>query len=156
MSRSYTLRRQGIDVTLFEASDRAGVRMAGEVVDGFYVDSGACIFHETQDDVNRFSKELGVSYDHSPRGHVGTIYIGGKARHLNMERKLALVNFQTLLSLDLFSLKELRTQPKSTPTSSSRCAMRKSSGGSSRRFSGTLRRCPKSRSSLACTAGRRL
>lgn len=44
LAATYTLRKHGTDVTLFEASDRAGGRMYGEVVDGFYVDSGACIF----------------------------------------------------------------------------------------------------------------
>ncbi len=107
LASAYTLRRRGFDVTLFEASDRAGGRMAGEVVDGFYVDSGACIFHETQDAVKRFSKELGVSFDNSPRDHIGTLYVRGKARRMNMERKLALVNLQALLSFDLFSFKEL-------------------------------------------------
>ncbi len=107
LAAAYTLRRQGVDVTLFEASDRAGGRMAGEAVDGFYVDSGACIFHETQEAVNRLSGELGVSYDRSPRDHVGTIYIGGKARRMNMERRFALVNLRALLSFDLFSFKEL-------------------------------------------------
>lgn len=107
LAAAYTLRNQGIDVTLFEASHRAGGRMAGEVVDGFYVDSGACIFHETQDTVNQLSGELGVLFDQAPRGHVGTIYSGGKARRLNMERKMATANLRTLLSFDLFSSKEL-------------------------------------------------
>ena len=108
LAAAYTLRGQGIDVTLFEASDRAGGRMAGEVVDGgFYVDSGACIFHETQEAVNRLSRELGVSFERSPRDHTGTVYIRGKARNLNMERRLALVNLQALLSFDLFSFREL-------------------------------------------------
>ena len=107
LAAAYTLRKQGIDVTVFEAADRAGGRMAGEVVDGFYVDSGACIFHETQDMVNRLSRELDVSFDQSPRWHVGTIHNRGKSRHLNMERKLALVNLRTLLSFDLFSPREL-------------------------------------------------
>ena len=107
LAAAYTLRQQGIDVTVFEAADRADGRMAGEVIDGFYVDSGACIFHETQHTVNRLSRELGVSFDQSPRWHVGTIHNKGKSRHLNMEHRLALVNLRTLLSFDLFSPKEL-------------------------------------------------
>ena len=108
LAAAYTLRRQGINVALFEASNHAGGRMAGETVDGFYIDTGACIFHESQDTVNRFCQELGVSFDQSPRRHVGTIYSKGKrAHHLSLERKLAMVNLRTLLSFDLFSLKEL-------------------------------------------------
>ena len=107
LAATRSLHQRGIDVTLFEASDHAGGRMYGEEFDGFYIDSGACIFHETQDTVNRFSKELGVSFASSPRGHVGTINSRGKSHQLNMERKFAPVNFRTLLASGLFSPKEL-------------------------------------------------
>ena len=107
LAATRALHRRGIDVTLFEASDRAGGRMHGEVVDGFYVDSGACIFHETQDTVNQLSRDLGVSLDRSPRGHVGSIISEGSPHQLNMERKFAPVNFKTMLASKIFSPKEL-------------------------------------------------
>ena len=107
LAATYTLRKKGFEVTLFEASDRAGGRMYGEVVDGFYIDSGACIFHESQDTVNRFSKELGISFDRSPRDHVGTVHSKGKSFRMNMERKLSMDNIKTLLSFSMFSPKEM-------------------------------------------------
>ena len=107
LAATHSLHQRGVDVTLFEASDHAGGRMYGEEFNGFYIDSGACIFHETQDTVNRWSKDLGVSFDRSPRGHVGTINSKGKSHQLNMERKFAPVNLRTLLASGLFSPKEL-------------------------------------------------
>jgi len=107
LAATRSLHQRGVEATLFEASDRAGGRMYGEVVDGFHIDSGACIFHETQDTVNQLCKELGVSFGRSPRGHVGTINSKRKSHRLNMERKLALDNAKTLFASGLFSLKEL-------------------------------------------------
>ena len=107
LAATYTLRRHGTDVTLFEASDRAGGRMYGEIVDGFYVDSGACIFHETQQYVERFCEELGISFDLSPRNHVGTIHGQRGGYKISIESMLTMDNIRTLFSFDLFSFKEI-------------------------------------------------
>lgn len=107
LAAAYTLRKRAVDFILLEASDRAGGRMFGEVVDGFYIDSGACVFHETQDTVNRFCNELGISFDKAPRGHVGTIHSNGKSYRVNMDRMRSIENIKTLLSFKLFSPKEI-------------------------------------------------
>ena len=60
LAAAYTLRNRGIDVTLLEASDHAGGRIAGEEVDGFHISTGAKFFPDHYHVAIRMCHELGV------------------------------------------------------------------------------------------------
>ena len=60
LAAAYTLRNRGIAVTLLEASDRAGGRIAGEEVDGFHISTGAKFFPDHYHVAIGMCDELGV------------------------------------------------------------------------------------------------
>ena len=61
LAAAHTLRkRDGIDVTLLEASDSPGGRMAGEEFDGFSISTGAQFFSENFDVALAMCDQLGV------------------------------------------------------------------------------------------------
>lgn len=57
---AYTLKKRGINVILFEENDRAGGRLRGDQVDGFYIDEGADFFCSSYDVVFRMCEELNL------------------------------------------------------------------------------------------------
>lgn len=101
------LRKRGIHVTLLEAGDRAGGRMAGEVVDGFYVDTGAQLFSTSYRAALGLCDELGVRFDGSPVQVTSGIYNKrkGKLGVLDPSTLVNLTNLKTILSFCLFSPK---------------------------------------------------
>ncbi len=60
LAAAYTLRRQGVEVTLFEAGSRVGGRMAGDEIDGCRIDAGAQMFSATCREVIGLCDRLGV------------------------------------------------------------------------------------------------
>ena len=60
LAAAYTLRRRGIDVTLFEAAPRAGGRTVGDEVDGWRIDTGAQLFTPAYAEAIRLCRELDV------------------------------------------------------------------------------------------------
>ena len=60
MAAAYMLKKRGINVILFEENDRAGGRLRGDRVDGFYIDEGADFFCSSYDIVFRMCEELNL------------------------------------------------------------------------------------------------
>ena len=105
----HTLLKQSdrVDVTVLEGADHPGGRMAGEEVDGFYVDRAASLFIESYATVRSIGKDLGISFERSPYTKGGYVYSNGKfcgvfvGGTLKQRLKTAL----TLLSFRLLSPK---------------------------------------------------
>ena len=76
---AYTLlkRQDGIEVVVLEAADRAGGRMAGDEVDGFYINTAASLFLDSYDTVRALAKDIGVPLVPSPNTKGGYIYRKG-------------------------------------------------------------------------------
>ena len=60
LGAAYTLRKKGIEPLLLESLAHVGGRLAGEQVDGFFVDSGADFFCSSYDVTYRVCEELNV------------------------------------------------------------------------------------------------
>ena len=111
LAAAYDLKRRGAhSVTVLEASGRAGGRMAGEVVDGFHIDTGAQLFSTAYTEALGLCEELGISFDSSPLNVTSIIYNGrtGKTGVLDSSRLFNLTNAKTILSFSLFSPKAHR------------------------------------------------
>lgn len=109
LAAAYTLLkyRDKLEVTVLEASDRAGGRMAGEEVDGFHVYTGASVFHESFRTVRSLAKSLDVTLKLSPREKGGHIYRNGKlwGLYTGGSLKQILTTIRTILSFKLISPK---------------------------------------------------
>ncbi len=107
LAATHTLRKRGVHVTLLEAGERAGRRMAGEVVDGFYIDTGAQLFSTSYKVVLGMCDELGVPFDSSPVQVTAGIYNKRKDKFgvLDSSSLINLTNLKTILSFGLFSPK---------------------------------------------------
>ena len=107
LAATHELRRRGVPVTLLEATERAGGRMAGEVVDGFHLDTGAQLFSTAYGTALRLCEELGVRFDRSPSHVTSGIYNRRKKRVgvLDPSTLANLTNARTILSFSLFSPK---------------------------------------------------
>ena len=105
LGATYTLRQRGINVTMLEASDHAGGRMAGEVVNGFHIDTGAQFFSTAYKVAIGIADELGIPFDRSPVEATLGVYNKRKDKFgaLNLSRIVSLTNLKTLLSSGLFS-----------------------------------------------------
>lgn len=60
LSAAYTLKKKGIEPLLLESLEHVGGRLAGERVDGFFVDAGADFFTSSCDVAHEMCHELGV------------------------------------------------------------------------------------------------
>ena len=58
LAAAYTLKKRGINPILFEADDHVGGRLAGEIIDGFHIDTGADFFCSSYDTAFRICEEL--------------------------------------------------------------------------------------------------
>ncbi|MCY4627904.1 MAG: NAD(P)/FAD-dependent oxidoreductase [Acidobacteria bacterium] len=105
LSAAHELRKRGISVLLLEASDRAGGRMAGEVIGDFHVDTGAQLFSTAYTAALGLAKELHVRFDRSPVSAIATVYNSRKQKTgvMNPSAFLHPDNVRTLLSRSLFS-----------------------------------------------------
>ena len=96
LAAAYTLRRRGVEATILEAADHVGGRMAGEVVDGFTISTGAQFFDGSYRIARQFAGELDVS-THTLRlagGAMSQYVRGGRLRR---------VTFANLLLMRLYS-----------------------------------------------------
>ena len=109
LAATHTLLKQNdkLDVTVLEGADHAGGRMAGEEVDGFYIDHAASLFLESYATVRGIAKELNIPLQHSPHTKGGYVYSGGKfcGVFAGGTLKQRLKTAQTLLSFRLLSPK---------------------------------------------------
>ena len=60
LAAAYALRRQGVDVTLFESEPRVGGRIAGDEIQGCRIDTGAQMFNATYREAIELCEELAV------------------------------------------------------------------------------------------------
>lgn len=82
LAAAYTLlqSRENFDVTVLEAADRPGGRIAGEEVEGFHIDTGAEIFIDSYSTVRRLADSLGVRLQRPLFVKGGLIFSKGKFR----------------------------------------------------------------------------
>lgn len=80
LAAAYTLlkRKDELEVIVLEAGDYAGGRMAGDEVDGFYIDTAATLFIESYGTVRRLAEELGVPLKRIAHTKAGLVYRNGK------------------------------------------------------------------------------
>ena len=78
LGAAYTLRKRGLEVTVFEAAPHPGGRIVSEEVDGFHLDFGANVFLETYGTVRQLAEELGVSLRRTRVPVHGGVYWNGK------------------------------------------------------------------------------
>ncbi|MXX70002.1 MAG: FAD-dependent oxidoreductase [Gemmatimonadales bacterium] len=78
LGAAYTLRKHGLDVTVFEASPDIGGRVTGKQIDGFHVDVGANVFLESYGTIRQLASELGVSLKRTPVPINGGVYRSGR------------------------------------------------------------------------------
>ncbi len=91
LAATYSLRKQGVDVTLLEANDRVGGRVAEEVVDGFRIDVGAQIFDRSYLSVLAACKELGIDVHRtSTKDTIVWVYRDGVLNRLGLKSLLRL------------------------------------------------------------------
>ena len=96
LAAAYTLRQRGVEATILEAAGHAGGRMAGEVVDGFSISTGAQFFDGSYRTARRLAAELDVP-THALRlagGAMSQYVTGGHLRR---------VTFANLLLMRLYS-----------------------------------------------------
>ena len=105
LSAAYELRKRGLSVLLLEASDRAGGRMAGEVINDFHVDTGAQLLSTSYTVALRLCEELDVRFDRSPPAVVSSIYNSRKKKVGVVDPSTVVnrSNARTLLTFALFS-----------------------------------------------------
>ena len=103
LAAAYDLKRRGHSVTVLEATKRAGGRMAGEVVDGFHIDTGAQLFSTAYDEALGLCEELGVRFDSSPLHVTSGVYNSRKRKTgvLDPSSLVSLTNAKTVLSFSL-------------------------------------------------------
>ena len=109
LAAAYTLSKQSdeVDITVLEAADKAGGRMGGDEVDGFYIDRAASLFLQSYSTARSIAKELGVPFKQSPHTKGGYVYSNGRFRKVFSGGTLR-QRFETactLLSFRLLSLK---------------------------------------------------
>ena len=83
--------------------------MAGEVVDGFFVDTGAQLFSTAYTVALQICEELGVPFGRSPVNPLGAVYNGSKGKFGMMDPSsmVNLTTIRTLFSFTIFSPKAL-------------------------------------------------
>ena len=105
LSAMYELKKRGVSALLLEASNRAGGRMAGEMIGDFWVETGAQFFSTTQTVAVGLAEELNVRFAHSSVPTTSTIYNSRNQKKgtINPSRVFNFDNIRTFLSLGVFS-----------------------------------------------------
>ena len=96
-----------VEVTVLEAAGRAGGRIAGDEVDGFFIDTGAEIFIESYSTVRKLAASLNVPLKRPSAVKGGFIYGKGGFHGIYMGGNLTqrLETLKTLLSFRVYSVK---------------------------------------------------
>lgn len=109
LAAAHTLLKQKakLNVTVLEAANHPGGRMAGEEVNGFYVDHAASLFLESYATARSIAKDLGIPLKRSPHTKGGYVYSNGRfcEVYAGGTLKQRLKTARTLLSFRLLSLK---------------------------------------------------
>ena len=107
LAAAYTLRKHGLDATVFEASPRPGGRVLRQEAGGFRIDVGANIFLDTFGTARQLADDLGVSLERTRVPVNGGIYRNGKFHGLYGGNRFAsqCKTIATLLSFRLLSPK---------------------------------------------------
>ena len=109
LAAAHTLlkRKDELNVTVLEAADKAGGRMGGDEVDGFYIDRAASLFLQSYATARSLAKDLGVPFKESPHTKGGYVYSNGRFRKVfaGGTIKQRLETARTLFSFRLLSPK---------------------------------------------------
>jgi phytoene dehydrogenase-like protein len=109
LNAALTLQRAGQDVLVIEASDRAGGRVASDVVDGFILDRGFQLINANYPELKRLDILDEIDFIEAPRAVSITIdgvqsFLGDPRKHLlsslnartgNLKEKLGLLTYLT-------------------------------------------------------------
>jgi protoporphyrinogen oxidase len=109
LNAALTLQRAGQDVLVIEASDRAGGRVASDVVDGFILDRGFQLINANYPELKRLDILDQIDFIEAPRAVSITIdgvqsFLGDPRKHLlsslnartgNLKEKLGLLTYLT-------------------------------------------------------------
>ncbi|MDE0407215.1 MAG: NAD(P)/FAD-dependent oxidoreductase [Alphaproteobacteria bacterium] len=111
LAAAYSLLRskEDIEVVVLEAADRAGGRIAGDEVDGFFIDTGAETFIESYSTVRKLAESLGIPLMYPPSVTGGLIYSKGDFHggYVGGNLKQRLETLKTLILFRVFSLKAI-------------------------------------------------
>lgn len=111
LAATYALlkRKDELDVTVLESTDRTGGRMGGDEVDGFYIDRAASLFLQSYATARSLAQDLGVTLEQGAHTKGGYVYSNGRFREVYAGGTLGqrLKTIRTLLSFRLLSLKGL-------------------------------------------------
>ena len=109
LAAAHTLLKQKdqLDVTVLEAAGHTGGRMAGEEVNGFFVDHAASLFLESYATARSIAKDLDIPLKRSPHTKGGYVYSNGEfcEVYAGGTVKQRLKTARTLLSFRLLSPK---------------------------------------------------
>ncbi len=99
--------KEDVEVTVLEAADRAGGRIAGEEAGGFFIDTGAELFIESYGTVRKLAESLGIPLKRPPYVKGGLMYSNGRFHGIYMGGtwKQRLETLKTLLLFRVFSPK---------------------------------------------------
>ena len=109
LNAALTLQEAGKDVTLIESSDRAGGRIATDVVDGFLLDRGFQLINANYPELKRLNVINHINFIEAPRAVSVTIegkesFLGDPRKHLSsafsgatgsLKEKLGLLSYLT-------------------------------------------------------------
>ncbi len=115
LSAALTLQDAGADVTLLDSSDRAGGRVASDLIDGFILDRGFQLINANYPEVKRWGISSELDFQVAPRS-VRVSY-GSQSVILGDPRKLPLSIFSSTsgsLSGKVAFLKYLISKPRQT------------------------------------------
>lgn len=109
LAAAHTLLKQkdALDVTVLEAADHPGGRMAGEEFNGFYIDHAASLFLESYTTARSIAEDLNIPLKRSPHTKGGYVYSNGGfcEVYAGGTLKQKLKTARTLLSFRLLSPK---------------------------------------------------
>lgn len=107
LAAAHTLlkRKDDLDVTVLEATDKVGGRIGGDEVDGFYVDRAASLILKSYATARTLAKDLGVPLKRSIHTKGGYVYSNGGFRKVfaGGTIKQRVETARTLLSFRLLS-----------------------------------------------------
>jgi len=113
LNAAITLQSEGVDVTIIESSDRAGGRMASDVIDGFICDRGFQLINSKYPALQELSVIGELDFIEAPR--VIEVSLGDQRHSIGDPRQVPLTIFDTAtgtLSEKIALLRFIMSKPK--------------------------------------------